>query len=135
VTFRQKRHTTYRIGPLSRMALREELGRESAEAKGSIFNTSVTANTNIFESDLAPTYTPCIFRIYCCFSVSGVLTVRRTKVAVTVSEELNSGATLNADAAYIFDIIVGGEGETINLQYSVNATCLYLAVIEVSGGV
>jgi len=25
VTFRRKRHTTYRIGPLSRMALREEL--------------------------------------------------------------------------------------------------------------
>jgi len=128
---------TYAIGPLSylrmREALRKELGREAAEAKGSVFNTGVTANTNIFDSDLSPTYTPCIFRIYCCFNASGVLTVRRTKAEVTVSQQLNAGATLVANAGYLFDIIVDS-GETINLQYSVNATCLKLSVVELSAG-
>jgi hypothetical protein len=37
---------------------------------------------------------------------------------------------LNANAAYIFDIIVES-GETINLQYSVAATALVLKVIEI----
>jgi len=116
-----------------REALREELGRESSQSKGSVFNTSITANANIFSSDLSPTYTPCIFRIYCCFDASGVLTVRRTKNGVIVSEQLNSGSALVANAAYLFDIIVD-EGESVNLQYSVNATCLKLSVIEISGG-
>jgi hypothetical protein len=114
--------------------LREELGRKAAESKGVIFNTAITANANIFASALTPTYTPCIFRIYCCFSASGVLSVRRTKAGVTVSEQLNSGTALIANAAYAFDIIVGVD-ETINLQYSVNATCLCLEVIEVSASI
>ena len=102
--------------------------------KGSVFNTPISANTDIFSQSLEPTYTPCVFRIYACFAASGVLTVRRTKDGVTVSEQLNSGTALTANAAYLFDIIVD-EGETINLRYSVNATCLKLSVVEVSGGV
>jgi hypothetical protein len=98
--------------------------------KGSVFNTSITANTNIFGSDLSPTNSPTTFRIYACFDTGGVLTVRRTKAGVTVSEQLNSGNTLVANAAYMFDIMVES-GETINLQYSVNATALKLAVYEV----
>ena len=95
-----------------------------------MFNQAVTANTNIFASNLTPTYTPTTFRIYACFDASGVLTVRRTKNATVVSEQLNSGATLNANCAYMFDIIVES-GEAINLQYSVNATALTLKVLEV----
>jgi hypothetical protein len=98
--------------------------------KGSVFNTSITANTNIFGSDLSPTNSPTTFRIYACFSAAGVLTVRRTKAGVTVGEQLNAGASLNANAAYIFDVLLES-GETINLQYSVNATALKLAVYEV----
>jgi hypothetical protein len=98
--------------------------------KGSIFNTSVATNTNIFSSDLSPTNSPTTFRIYACFDTGGVLTVRRTKAGVTVGEQLNGGTALTANAAYIFDIMVES-GETINLQYSVNATALKLAVYEV----
>jgi hypothetical protein len=98
--------------------------------KGSIFNTSVTANTNVFSSDLSPTNSPTTFRIYACFDTGGVLTVRRTKAGVTVGEQLNGGTALTVNAAYIFDIMVES-GETINLQYSVNATALKLAVYEV----
>jgi len=112
-------------------ALREELGvKFTPLPKGSVFNEAVTANTNIFASDLSPTNTPTTFRIYACFDASGVLTVRRTKNATTVSEQLNAGTALTANVAYIFDIIVEA-GETINLQYSVNATALKLAVLEV----
>jgi len=98
--------------------------------KGSIFNTPVTANINIFSSDLSPTNSPTTFRIYACFNTGGVLTVRRTKAGTTVSEQLNSGGALSVNAAYMFDIMVES-GETINLQYSVNATALKLAVYEV----
>lgn len=98
--------------------------------KGSVFNTSVTANTNIFTSDLTPSRTPTTFRIYACFSTSGVLTVKRTKAGTTVSEQLNGGYSLNPNAAYVFDIIVES-GESINLQYSVSATAVKLGVYEV----
>jgi hypothetical protein len=95
----------------------------------SVFNTSITANTNILSQNIAPTRSPVIFRIYATFDASGVLIVVRTKGTTTVSELLNSGNPLNANAAHIFDIIVE-QGETINLRYSVSATCLVLKVVE-----
>jgi len=98
--------------------------------KGSVFNTSVTANTNIFSSDLSPTNSPTTFRIYACFDASGVLSVVRTKDGVTVTEQLNDGSALVANGAYMFDIIVES-GETINFQYSVNATAIVLKVVEI----
>jgi len=99
--------------------------------KASVFNTVVTANTDILPSDLSPTRNPATFRIYACFSVGGVLTVRRTRGGVTVSEQLNAGAALAANSAYMFDIIVEA-GDTINIRYSVNATCICLKVIEIA---
>jgi hypothetical protein len=98
--------------------------------KGSVFNASVSANTNIFSSDLAPTNSPTAFRIYACFNASGVLSVKRTKAGTTVTEQMNAGNALNANAAYTFDVIVES-GESINLQYSVAATALVLKVVEV----
>jgi hypothetical protein len=98
--------------------------------KGSVFNTLVTANTNIFASDLSPTNNPTTFRIYACFDTSGILTVRRTKAGITVSEQLNDGSALVANGAYMFDIIVES-GETINFQYSVDATVIVFKVIEI----
>jgi hypothetical protein len=95
----------------------------------SVFNASITANADIFSQGIAPTRSPIIFRIYATFNASGVLSVVRTKGTTTVSELLNSGNPLNANAAYIFDIIVE-QGETINLRYSVSATCLVLKVVE-----
>jgi len=102
--------------------------------KASVFNTVVTANTDILPSDLSPTRNPATFRIYACFSVGGVLTVRRTRGGVTVSEQLNSGTALAANSAYMFDIIVEiivEAGDTINIQYSVNATCICLKIVEI----
>lgn len=106
--------------------------------KGDIFNTAITAATDIFSSDLSPSYASSIygtyFRIYVTFDTAGVLTVRRTKSGTTISEQLNSGANLNANSAYVFDVFMD-ENETMNLQYSVNATALKLTVKEIGGGI
>jgi len=120
-------------------ALIAAVGRGSVESKVSLFNTAVTADTDIITAALvaggvlSPTYPPCLFRIYACFDTAGVLTLRRTSGGVTVSEQLNAGSNLEADAAYLFDVVVDS-GETVNLRYSVNATLLKLSIIEISGG-
>lgn len=98
--------------------------------KGSVFNTAVLANIDIFTAALEPTDEPTTFRIYACFSAGGVLTVRRTRAGVTVSEQLNSGTALTLNAAYMFDILVES-ADTINLRYSVNATAICVKILEV----
>lgn len=114
------------------------LGKQVPLAKDAIFNTAVVAAANIFGAALIPSYaTPqhaTYFRIYAAFDVAGVLTVRRTEGLVTVSENLNSGANLAANAAYAFDIVVR-ENQTIQLRYSVNATALELSINEIGGGI
>jgi len=106
--------------------------------KGSLFNQPVTANTNIFSSDLTPslatTSNPVYFRIFACFNASGVLSVVKTKGTTTVTMQLNGGNALNANALYAFDIAVES-GESVNLQYSVNATALELKVEEIASTV
>jgi len=102
------------------------------ESKDSIFNQPVVANNDIFATALVTTESQTTFRIYACFTVLGVLTVRRTVGGVTIAENLNAGANLAANAAYFFDIAVH-YGEGINLRYSVGATCLSLKVWEVKG--
>jgi len=103
--------------------------------KGSIFNQSVTANTNIFSSDLTPslatTSNPVYFRIFACFNASGVLSVVKTKGTTTVTMQLNGGGALSANCIYAFDIIVES-GESVNLRYSVNATAIDLKVVEIA---
>jgi len=47
---------------------------------------------------------------------------------------VNGGTALNSNALYAFDIIVES-GESVNLQYSVNATALELKVVEIASTV
>ncbi len=98
------------------------------------FNTSETANTDILSSDLSPLTAPSYLRIYATFDASGVLSLRRTSGGTTVSEQLNGGNALSANCAYVFDVITD-EGETYNLQYSVNATALKLIILEIDRGI
>jgi hypothetical protein len=106
-------------------------GVTGASLKGKIINTSIAANTNFFGSNLAPSASPVIFRINVTMNTAGVLTVRRIDGATTVSEQLNGGANLIANASYIFDILVA-TGQTINLQYSTSATIVSCIVVETS---
>jgi hypothetical protein len=96
---------------------------------GTKFNSAVTANTNIFASDLDPFVEPAHVRIYVCFSNNVILTLRRTLSATPISENLNSGAALLANAPYIFDTIVDA-GETINLRVDASTTALKISVAE-----
>jgi hypothetical protein len=103
--------------------------------KGSVFNQSVTANTNIFSTSLTPSLAtatnPSYFRIFACFNASGVLSIVKTKGTTTVMIQLNGGGALSANCLYAFDIIVE-YGESVNLQYSVNATAIDLKVVEIA---
>ena len=86
--------------------------------KANVFNTALpAANANWLATDIIPSLAPGIVRIYVCVSIAGVLSVKRTVSATSVSELLNSGNALVAGAAYIFSVswIVG---ESLNITYS-----------------
>jgi hypothetical protein len=100
---------------------------------GSVFNTAITADTNIFGSTLTPIAPVSVLRIYACLGTAGVLTLRRTKGAATVSEKLNGGTELTADAAYVFDVMLDS-GETANLRSSASGTALKISVTELVEG-
>jgi hypothetical protein len=129
------------FGPVDYRKLGEKLREELRDffrplIKGSIFNQSVTADTNIFSSDLTPSFAttnnPSYFRIFACFNASGVLSVVKTKGSTIVTMQLNGGGALSANCMYAFDIIVES-GESVNLRYSVNAAALDLKVVEIGG--
>ena len=77
------------------------IGLLSPISKGTIFNTPIAANTNFFAVNLIPTSTPTLFRIYVCLSLGGVFNVQRRNGLVTLTENLNSGNALTANAAYM----------------------------------
>ncbi|GAI11075.1 unnamed protein product, partial [marine sediment metagenome] len=88
-------------------------------AKAAIFNTALpAAEANWLGSDIEPTNSPSYLRIYACVSVTGILRVARTQDATTVTEDLNSGTDLIADAAYMFTV-PWRTGDSINVKYSV----------------
>ena len=97
-------------------------------------NDAVLANTDIIAAAIGLTNdsTPGIFRIQVCFNIASTLTVRRTNTAVTVSEVLNTGVNLTANALYTFDVIVAAD-DTINIQYGINATALSIKIVEIRG--
>lgn len=96
---------------------------------GTKFNSAVTANTNIFASDIDPFVEPSHVRIYAAFIDSCILTLRRTLSGVTISEILNQNSPLTANSPFIHDTIVDA-GETINLRASVTTTALKISVME-----
>jgi hypothetical protein len=102
--------------------------------KASLFNQSVTANTNFFASYLTPASPPCTFRVFACFNASGVLSVVKKVGATEVEMQLNSGAALSERCLYAFDIAVAS-GEEINFRYSVNATALDVKVLEIPASI
>jgi hypothetical protein len=71
-----------------------------------------------------------VFKVYACFSVAGNLILRRTRAAVTVSEQLGA---MTANVAQNFEVLVDSD-ETINLQLSTTTgNTLKLIVAEKFG--
>jgi len=88
-------------------------------AKTQIFNTALPAADNdILGAAITPTNSPSWLRIYVSIAVAGRLYLRRTVDGVTVSEDLNSGANLVANAAYCFGPVEWRTGDSVNLRYS-----------------
>ena len=100
------------------------------EIKGRIFNTAIGAAANFFTPALAPTSSPCTFRIYMAFDTAGIISIQRTSGGVTVAERLNQATALTVNSAYIFDIMVQ-EDDTINIQHAAGAQILYCLVVEI----
>ncbi|MBA7612426.1 hypothetical protein ES703_19662 [subsurface metagenome] len=104
-------------------------------AKAAIFNTALpAAEANwLLVSDIEPTNSPSYLRIYACVSVTGILRVARTQDATTVTEDLNSGTALTADAAYMFTV-PWRTGDSINVKYSVTTGTIKRLLIDEIGG-
>lgn len=102
-------------------------------AKAAIFNTALpAADTDILGAAITPTNSPSWLRIYVTIAVAGKLYLRRTVSAATVSEDLNSGAALTANAAHCFGPIEWRTGDSLNLRYSVTGgNILVLRIDEI----
>lgn len=92
-------------------------------------NKVVTANTNIFTTNLEMNYEFSRLCINITPTLAGSVSLVRTYGETTVVEKLNAGAALAAGSNYEFTTTVGPD-ETINIRYSVADTLLYLNVYE-----
>jgi hypothetical protein len=118
---------------LSTRATETTLAKIVPIAKAALFNTALpAAESNWLASDITPTNSPSYLRIYVCVSVAGVLRVARTVSATTITENLNSGNSLVADAAYMFDV-AWRSGDSINIRYSVTTGTITILRIEEIG--
>lgn len=102
--------------------------------KARVFNTALpAADTNLLGANITPTNSPSYVRIYFVASITGVLSVMRKVGAVTIAEQLNSGAALTANAAYMFTV-PWRTGDSINIQYSTTGgNTLTLDIVEAQG--
>ena len=103
-------------------------------AKGLIHNTAYVAPADFFGAALAPTNTPCLFRLTVCMSVAGVLYLRTINGVDTQQQEFNHGVVLPANSLFMFDHLVHA-GDTINYRYSINATIMTFRVIEIPSAI
>ena len=93
------------------------------------------AAADILAADLAPLNNPCLFRVTACFNAAGILSVQTTNAAGgagAVVQRFNGGVALNNNSLYEFEHLVHA-GDTINYQYSVNATIMTFRVQEIVG--
>ena len=106
------------------------LAKTKIASIASVFNTSVSADTDILTSDLTIPDNG-IIRVTCAFDAAGVLRAKITRAGVTKVLDYNAGGSLTANALYIFDLPCKSS-DLFNLRYSVNATCHYLEVQFIS---
>ena len=122
--------------PLSTRAAEATLVKLIPIGKAALFNTALpAAEADWLASAITPTNSPSYLRVYVCVSVAGILRIARTIGAVTLTENLNSGDTLVAEAGYLFDV-PWETTQSINLRYSVSAgTIKKLSIHEIGGAV
>ena len=118
---------------LSTRASETTLAKLIPIAKAALFNTALpAAEANWLGADITPTNSPSYLRISVCVSVAGVLRVARSQGATTLTENLNSGNSLTADALYTFDV-PWRTGDSINIRYSVTTGTIKRLIIDEFG--
>ena len=100
----------------------------NATLLGQVVNGSITANTNIFTSNLSITQPSRILTVAAA-GVSGTLSLALTVGTTTVQNYFNSGNPLNANSWYEFSIDLPS-GVQINYQYTSNTTITILVLSE-----
>jgi len=100
------------------------------EEKVRLFRHGVVAATNFLAAEVNTTMTyPTLWRIYCCFTTGGILTLHRRMGGFTRTEAMNANVALTAGAAYMFDVLIQSN-EQIQFQYSVNGVADVFKVVE-----
>ena len=103
-------------------------------AKADLFNVALpVAEANWLGADITPSNSPSYIRIYVCVDVAGVFRLARTQGTTTLTEDLNAGAPLVANAAYMFDVL-WRSGDSINLCYSVSGGTIKRLIMNEIGG-
>jgi hypothetical protein len=100
----------------------------NATLLGQVVNSSITANANIFSSNLSITQPSSIYTVVTA-GVSGTLSLALTVGTTTVQSYLNSGNPLNANSWYEFSIDLPS-GVQINYQYTSSTTVTILVLSE-----
>ena len=117
----------------SKIANERTLAKLIPIAKAAIFDAALpVAEANWLEVDITPSNSPSYLRIYVCVSVAGILRVARTVGGVTLTEDLNSGGALAADAAYMFTV-PWRTGDSINIRYSVTTGTIKRLLVDEIG--
>ncbi len=102
--------------------------------KADVFNTALpAAEANWLASDIVPTNSPSLLRIYICVSVAGIIRIARTQGVTLLTEDINRGATLVANSAYIFDVL-WSRLDRLNVRYSVSGGVIRRLIINEMGG-
>lgn len=92
------------------------------------------ATTALFSPVTINSHAHGYFRIYACFSTSGILTASVAYNGGTAYQEnLNGGVALTAGAAYLFDI-PAFSNETITFRYSGTSGKVYRFVVDEYSG-
>ena len=99
-------------------------------AKAKLFNAALpAAEANLLADDIVPTSSPSYLQIYICAATGGVFRVARTSGGTTVTENLNGGVALLADAAYLFTV-PWRAGDSINFRYSATGEKIKSLIVD-----
>jgi hypothetical protein len=104
------------------------VAQPNATLLGQVVNGSITANANIFSSNLSITQPSSVFTVVAA-GASGTLSMSLTVGTTTVQNYLNSGNPLNANSWYEFAINLPS-GVQINYQYTSSTTVTILVLSE-----
>lgn len=101
------------------------------EAKARLYDTAAqTANSDILGNDISPSNSPSALRVTVALKSGSILNVREDDGSSKVNYDLNSGATLDGDELYVFDVPVR-DGSTYNFQLETGVGIKVLNVDEV----